>query len=65
MPTPVILGAVRTPMVRADDAFRKIPAKELARRVIRELLDGSGIAPAEVDEVILGNAGTPADASRH
>ncbi|MCA9751341.1 MAG: thiolase family protein [Gemmatimonadetes bacterium] len=62
MPTPVILGAVRTPMVRADDAFRKIPAKELARRVIRELLDGSGIAPAEVDEVILGNAGTPADA---
>jgi len=49
-------------MVRAGGEFKSVPAKELARRVVQELLDSSGIAPEEVDEVILGNAGTPADA---
>ena len=33
---PVIVGAVRTPFVRAGDGLRDVPAKELARRVIRE-----------------------------
>lgn len=62
MPTPVIVGAVRTPMVRAGGALHSVPAQELARRVIQELIAGVGVEPAEVDEVILGNAGTPADA---
>jgi acetyl-CoA acetyltransferase family protein len=62
MPTPVILGAVRTPMVRAGEDLRTVPAKELARRVVQELLDGTGVPAEAVDEIILGNAGTPADA---
>ncbi|HET9887329.1 MAG TPA: thiolase family protein [bacterium] len=62
MARPVLLNGYRSPMVRAGGEFRSVPAKELARRVIQELLDSSGIAPEEVDEVILGNAGTPADA---
>jgi acetyl-CoA acetyltransferase family protein len=49
-------------MVRSGGEFRSVPAKELARRVVQELLDSCGVAPAEVDEIILGNAGTPADA---
>ena len=62
MATPVILAAVRTPLVRAGDAFRDVPAKELARVAVRELLEGTGTVPAQVDEIILGNAGAPADA---
>ncbi|GJM43866.1 MAG: acetyl-CoA acetyltransferase [Gemmatimonadota bacterium] len=62
MPTPVILGAVRTPMVRAGEDFRSVPAKELGRRAVQELIDGAGVTPEQVDEIILGNAGTPANA---
>ncbi len=62
MPTPVILGVLRSPFVRAGGELRDVPAKEIARRVVRELLDGSGIQPEHVDEIVLGNAGAPADA---
>jgi acetyl-CoA acetyltransferase family protein len=62
MPAPVILGVLRSPFVRAGGELREVPAKEIARRVVRELLDGSGIAPEHVDEIVLGNAGAPADA---
>ena len=62
MARPVLLAGYRSPMVRAGGEFRNVPAKELARRVVQELLESSGIPPGEVDEIILGNAGTPADA---
>jgi acetyl-CoA C-acetyltransferase/acetyl-CoA acyltransferase len=58
----VILGVLRTPMVRAGAELRDVPAKELARGVIAELLARTTLRPADVDEVILGNAGSPADA---
>jgi acetyl-CoA acetyltransferase family protein len=58
----VILGAVRTPMVRAGAELRDVPAKELARGAIAELLARTGVRGEDVDEVILGNAGSPADA---
>jgi acetyl-CoA acetyltransferase len=61
MPTAVILEAVRTPFVRAGEDLRDVPAKELARRVLREVLDRAGLEPEDVDEVVLGNAATPAD----
>jgi acetyl-CoA C-acetyltransferase/acetyl-CoA acyltransferase len=62
MPTPVVLGAVRTPLVRAGEDLREVPAKELARQAVRELLEGTDVDPAAVDEIVLGNAATPADA---
>ena len=62
MPTPVILAAVRTPFVRAGEDLRDVPAKELARRVLREVVDRAGLVPEDVDEVVFGNAATPADA---
>jgi acetyl-CoA acetyltransferase family protein len=62
MPQAVIVGAARTPMVRAGGSFRTVPAKELARQVVRELLEGANVLPEDVDEIILGNAGTPSDA---
>jgi acetyl-CoA acetyltransferase family protein len=62
MATPVIIAGVRTPCVRAGAELRKVPAKELARGIVRQLLDGNDVAGEEVDEIILGNAGTPSDA---
>jgi acetyl-CoA acyltransferase len=59
---PVIVAAVRTPFVRAGEDLRDVPAKELARRVLREVLDRADVDAGEVDEVVFGNAGTPADA---
>jgi acetyl-CoA acetyltransferase family protein len=50
-------------MVRAGENLRDVPAHELGRRVVRELLDGGGVDPESIDEIILGNAGTPADAA--
>jgi acetyl-CoA acyltransferase len=58
----VLLGALRTPMVRAGGELRGVPAKELGRRAVQELLDRHGVDPGAVDEIILGNAGTPSDA---
>lgn len=58
----VILGALRSPMVRAGADFASIPAKELARQVVRELLERNEIPGEAVDEIILGNAGAPSDA---
>ncbi len=62
MSAPVILGAVRTPMVRAGDAFRSVPARELARQAVRELLEGVDLPGELPDEIVLGNAAGPADA---
>ncbi|MGH2571097.1 MAG: thiolase family protein [bacterium] len=62
MPTPVILGAVRTPMVRAGDALHSVPAKELARQAVRELLEIVDLPAGDVNEIVLGNAAGPADA---
>lgn len=62
MPVPVIVEAVRTPFVRAGESLRDVPAQELARRVLREVVDRAGVDPADVDEVVFGNAATPADA---
>ncbi len=59
---PAIVGAVRTPMVRAGEELRAVPAKELARRVMREVLDRTGVPASAVDEVVFGNAATPSDA---
>lgn len=62
MRAPVILAVCRSPMVRAGTELAGVPAKEIARQVVRALLDGSGVPAEDVDEIVLGNAGTPSDA---
>ena len=49
-----ILAALRTAVGKFGGAFKDVPAPKLAAAVIRALLAKTGIAPAEVDEVILG-----------
>ncbi len=58
----VIVDAVRTPVGNHGGVFRDVDAKELARTVIRGLLDRTKIDPASVDEVIFGCIAQPSDA---
>ena len=51
---PVILAAARTPMGRLGGALSNIPAPKLGAHVIRAVVERSGIEPAEVEEVFMG-----------
>ena len=52
----VIASAVRTPIGKFGGALKDVPAVELGRIVAVEALRRAGLAPADVDEVIVGNA---------
>ena len=58
----VIVDAVRTPVGNHGGVFRDVDAKELARTVIRGILDRTRIDPAKIDEVIFGCIAQPSDA---
>lgn len=50
----VICEPLRTAVGGFGGAFRDVPAAELAATVIRELVTRTGLPPAQIDEVILG-----------
>jgi len=50
----VITAAKRTPVGSFNGAFATVPAHELGRVAITAALDQAGVAPADVDEVIMG-----------
>ncbi|GAA3538175.1 acetyl-CoA C-acetyltransferase [Zobellella aerophila] len=50
----VIVAATRTPIGSFQGALAGIPAHQLGATVIRRLIAQTGLDPAEVDEVILG-----------
>jgi len=50
----VIAGALRTAIGKFGGTLATIPAPELGATVIRALLERSGIEPAEISEVIMG-----------
>jgi acetyl-CoA C-acetyltransferase len=58
----VIVEAVRTPVGHHGGVFRDVDAKELARTVMRGILDRTQIDPASIDEVIFGCIAQPSDA---
>jgi acetyl-CoA C-acetyltransferase len=51
----VVCSPVRTPVGRFGGVLRDVPAAELAATVIRAVVGRTGIEPAEVSDVILGN----------
>ncbi|MDR7082896.1 acetyl-CoA C-acetyltransferase [Arthrobacter ginsengisoli] len=53
---PVIIAARRTPICRAHGALKSLHAHELLSPVLRALLGGTGVAPASVADVVIGNA---------
>ncbi|MER9070635.1 acetyl-CoA C-acetyltransferase [Mesorhizobium sp. M0902] len=59
-PSIVVASAARTAVGSFNGAFAATPAHELGAVVIRELLSRSGVEPAEIDEVILGQVLTAA-----
>jgi acetyl-CoA C-acetyltransferase len=50
----VICEPLRTPVGRFGGVFRDVPAVELAATVLRALVERTGIDPAAVDDVLLG-----------
>ncbi len=59
----VIINGLRTPYAKAGTALKDVPADALGAFVIEEIVSRTGIDPAAVDEVIVGNAGMPAEAA--
>ncbi|GAB6933163.1 acetyl-CoA C-acetyltransferase [Calditerricola satsumensis] len=51
----VIVSAVRTPIGTFNGALSSVSATELGAAVIRAALERAGVAPEQVDEVIMGN----------
>lgn len=59
----VIIDGLRTPYAKAGTVLKDIPADGLGAFVIRELVAKTGVDPEQVDEVIVGNAGMPAESA--
>ena len=57
-PTSVILSGARTPTGRFRGSLSGLPATELGSIAIRAALDRSGVAPAAVDYVVMGQVVT-------
>jgi acetyl-CoA C-acetyltransferase len=50
----VIVSAVRTPVGSFGGYYKDVPATELGTHAVRAALERAGVAPDEVDEVVLG-----------
>jgi len=58
----VIVEAVRTPIGKISGSLKDVPAEDMACLVIKEILERTGIDPAIIDEVIIGQTKITADA---
>ncbi|MBI4231259.1 MAG: acetyl-CoA C-acetyltransferase [Planctomycetes bacterium] len=59
----VILGGARTPMCEYGGSFSRLTANELGGIASKAALERTGVAPSEIDHVVMGNAlQTSADA---
>ena len=55
-----LVKGYRTPQVKSGSELKDVPAPYLGHYLIGHLLSEAGIPNTEVDEVIVGNTGTPA-----
>ncbi|MGC9667589.1 thiolase family protein [Planosporangium sp. 12N6] len=53
----VLLGGARTPVGSFGGAFKDVPAHELGATAARAALERANVAPAEIDEVVMGCIG--------
>ncbi|MCZ7650909.1 MAG: thiolase family protein [Thermoanaerobaculia bacterium] len=51
----VIVDGVRTPMAEFNEGFAEVSALDLGAHAARALFERTGIAPSEVDHVVVGN----------
>src|SRR5262245_6507289 len=59
----VIVEGLRTPYVKAGTAFKELPAQELGRIVVQELIERTAVDPEMIDEVVMGNIAQPPEAT--
>ncbi|WP_207343356.1 thiolase family protein [Arthrobacter sp. E3] len=64
-PQAFLVGGVRTPVGRYGGALSTVRPDDLAALVVKELVDRTGVDPAMVDEVILGNANGAGEENRN
>lgn len=50
----------RVPQAKAGTLMKDVPVPYLGSTLIRNIMDQTGLAPDQIDEVIVGNTGTPA-----
>ena len=58
-----IVDGIRTPFCKMNTVFNYLSAQELGRIATRELIERSGFDVKNIDEVIFGCVGQPADAA--
>jgi acetyl-CoA acyltransferase len=58
----VLIDGTRTPFAKAGSKFNNIHASELGRVALKELIARTNLDVNQVDEVIIGNTGSPSDA---
>lgn len=58
----VIVDGTRTPFVKSGTKFNEVHAAELGRVALKELIARTNLDVNLVDEVIIGNTGSPSDA---
>src|SRR5215475_11619316 len=51
----VIVSAVRTPIARFQGALKSLTAPQLGALVVKTTVERAGLAPQQIDEVIMGN----------
>ena len=59
----VIIDGFRTPYAKAGAAFKDVHPVDLGTAIVKETVARTGIDRESIDEVIVGNAGMPADAA--
>jgi len=59
----VIIDGYRTPFAKAGTVFKNIHAVDLGAAIVKEVIIRTGIDTELIDEVIIGNAGMPADSA--
>jgi len=59
----VIIDGLRTPYAKSGTAFKDVSAVELGTAAVKEIVKRTGLDGELIDEVIVGNAGMPADAA--
>lgn len=65
MNTPVICTALRTPIGRFGGGLAEVRPDDLAAHVIKAVVDGAGVDPALIDEVVLGCANQAGEDNRN
>lgn len=58
-----VIAGMRTPFAKAFGALEDRPANELARMAAVGVINRSGLAPTDIDEVVFGNVAGPPEAS--